>query len=82
MLAHFVTEMLGFRAPARSRSESNVRHELCDETAKIAECSKAAGAFQQSRRPVGTRQTHFLGGPVYGNERRECPHPPAAYWFA
>jgi len=75
MLAHFVTEVLGLRGPARSRGELNVRRELCDETVKDTECSKAAGAFQQSRRPVGTRQTHFLSGPVYGNERRECPHP-------
>jgi hypothetical protein len=45
MLAHFVAEVLGLRAPARSRSESNVRCKLCHETAKSTECSKAAGAF-------------------------------------
>jgi len=74
MLAHFVAEVLGLRVSARRRREPNVRRELCHERPKDMEGSKAAGAFQQSRRPVGTEQTHCLSRPVYSNERRECPH--------
>jgi len=54
MLAHFVAEVFGLRASARRRREPNVRRELCHERPKHLEGSKAAGAFQQSRPPVGT----------------------------
>jgi hypothetical protein len=60
MLAHFVAEVLGFRAPAGSRGESNVRRKLSHETVKDTECSKAPGAFQQSRRPVSTEKPQLL----------------------
>ncbi|HXN08113.1 MAG TPA: hypothetical protein VN860_00485, partial [Candidatus Acidoferrales bacterium] len=60
MLAHFVAEVLGPGGSARPRREPNVRRELCHETPKGLEGSKAAGAFQQSRRPVGTKQTNCL----------------------
>src|SRR5438132_9147956 len=74
MLAHFVAEVLGFHASARRRREPNVRRELCHETPKDMKGSKAAGAFKQSCCPVGTEQTHCLSRPVYGHQRRECPH--------
>src|SRR5204863_3570583 len=74
MLAHFVAEVLGFRASARRRREPNVRRKLFHETPKNVEGSKATGAFQQSRCPVGTEQTHRLSRPVYGHQRGECPH--------
>src|ERR1039457_4617216 len=74
MLAHFVAEMLGLRGSARPRREPYVRRELYHETLKGTKGSKAAGAFQQSRCPMGTQKIHRLGRPVDTDEGRECPH--------